>query len=843
MLEQKLDSSRKDLLDLSARNRLINTRRTATRSSRLDVVDELADEVFRILVTEKRKMSFLPKPESGDDDSPDDNNDVVELEAEDNHDSWGLAQPNDGEETEGLAARHSDDKLQTKLVGEKLQKKLLKLSYEARTSEEEQGVNTLYLAIGFLKWFESNRSDADRQAPLILIPVTLERSSANAKFRLSWDENEISTNLSLQEKLKAEFGIELPEIGDIEDFVPSEYFEQVQKAVSTKKDWELIPNAMVLWFFSFAKFLMYKDLDASQWPPERSLAENSLIGGLLGDGFHSDPPICSEEKNIDEFLKPIDLIHVVDADSSQTLAIEESKTGRNLVIQGPPGTGKSQTITNIIAAAVNDGKKVLFVAEKMAALQVVHRRLETIGLGPLCIELHSHKANKKAVLQELEATLELGKPKEGNNKLHADELTACRDRLNQHSDEMHTQLMPSRRTPFQIVGQLVRLQTEGAVAPDFEFPEAASWSPEVYRQNLGLIKDLALHLEGIGNPTKHIWRGARVEALLPADHARIQKHIAEIRERLAKIEAANSELSQVFGLPSPVTLVNSVSRANLARLAVKAPEGLDSACITSPVWQSRLDDIRELITVSQDCQQKTNELESSVADVAWDTDLTDTRRHLRAYGRSWFRFFNAKYRSAKADLIGILDCDLPRDLDQQLKIVDGVIAVQKARQKIEASKDLGKEAFGADWNPEDLDCENLSAVAAWHQDCKQQDLPTSFYKVAADQQLKAQLKQATAVVRKNINELVSDVKDLFSKLKLKTSQAFSVEDLKSLPLSELDAKFEVWTDADRGVVEVDRLRCSSEKATAGWDGTVGKSSRSRQRFSRCARTPVSSLLF
>ena len=143
---------------------------------------------------------------------------------------------------------------------------------------------------------------------------------------------------------------------------------------------------------------------------------------------------AAKNKNIDEFLKPIELIHVVDADSSQTLAIEESKTGRNLVIQGPPGTGKSQTITNIIAAAVNEGKKVLFVAEKMAALQVVHRRLETIGLGPLCIELHSHKANKKAVLQELEATLGSWQTetKETTNFTPTN-FTACRDRLNQHA--------------------------------------------------------------------------------------------------------------------------------------------------------------------------------------------------------------------------------------------------------------------------------------------------------------------------------------------------------------------------------------------------------------------------
>ena len=179
MLEQKLDSARKDLLDLSARNRLVNTRRHSARSSRLDIVDELADEVFRILVTEKRKMTFLPTPEP-DQAEAGEIEDAPDIDA----DLWAFVQPDDDDELPGIADRHADAKLQTKIAGESLQKKLLKLSYEARTSEEEQGVNTLYLAIGFLKWFESNRSDADRQAPLILIPVTLERSISECQVSI-----------------------------------------------------------------------------------------------------------------------------------------------------------------------------------------------------------------------------------------------------------------------------------------------------------------------------------------------------------------------------------------------------------------------------------------------------------------------------------------------------------------------------------------------------------------------------------------------------------------------------------------------------------------------------------
>jgi primosomal protein N' len=124
------------------------------------------------------------------------------------------------------------------------------------------------------------------------------------------------------------------------------------------------------------------------------------LHGLLCEGFAAEPPILPEGTRLDEILSPIDLIHVVDADSSQTRVIETVRAGRNLVVQGPPGTGKSQTITNIIAAAVHDGQSVLFVAEKMAALTVVHERLKAAGLDDICLELHSQAASKASLRKD-----------------------------------------------------------------------------------------------------------------------------------------------------------------------------------------------------------------------------------------------------------------------------------------------------------------------------------------------------------------------------------------------------------------------------------------------------------
>ena len=195
----------------------------------------------------------------------------------------------------------------------------------------------------------------------------------------------------------------LPEIEVGEDFTPLDYFGQVRDACTAKPRWKIDDNGIQLGFFSFAKQLMQHDLEQANWP-EGSLGESEIMQNLLLNGFEPIAPLFGPDEKLDVRLEPVDIVQVVDADVSQTKVIEEVRKGRNLVVQGPPGTGKSQTITNIIAAAAHDGKTVLFMAEKMAALSVVHKRLEKVGLGDLCLELHSRKANKKAVVQELGRT-------------------------------------------------------------------------------------------------------------------------------------------------------------------------------------------------------------------------------------------------------------------------------------------------------------------------------------------------------------------------------------------------------------------------------------------------------
>lgn len=150
-------------------------------------------------------------------------------------------------------------------------------------------------------------------------------------------------------------GLKLPTFEAGEDFDPSAYAAAVSEAITAKPGWSVDLDDLVLGFFSFAKFLMYRDLDPHTWPPNGKLSDHNLLKPLMTEGFPAGEALIPEDVSVDAHIAPSQMVHIVDSDSSQTLAIEEVRRGRDLVIQGPPGTGKSQTFANVIAAAVADG--------------------------------------------------------------------------------------------------------------------------------------------------------------------------------------------------------------------------------------------------------------------------------------------------------------------------------------------------------------------------------------------------------------------------------------------------------------------------------------------------------
>ncbi len=327
------------------------------------------------------------------------------------------------------------------MTAQRLERRVYSLYIGARHDMEESGSNTLNLACGFLKWFRKGDEERALYAPLLLIPVTLKRPSVKAGFTLRSGDNDPSINLTLLELLKTEYGIRIPELeGELPQDesgvdVPA-ILQIVRQAIRSCPGWEVVDQC-TLGIFSFAKYLMWLDLAERQ----QALMQNPIVQHLAA----SEPTVFPtavdfpSPETLDEETTAKEVFTPLSADSSQLAAVLAAARGKNFVLIGPPGTGKSQTIANMVAHCLGQGKTVLFVAEKSAALSVVYRRLCRIGLGTFCLELHSNKANKKDVIAQFAAAVEQANtaPARTSWEQVAERVQQLRESLNALPDELH----------------------------------------------------------------------------------------------------------------------------------------------------------------------------------------------------------------------------------------------------------------------------------------------------------------------------------------------------------------------------------------------------------------------
>ncbi len=694
-LATKLERARTELLDLSARNRLLNIPRNAKSSRSIEIVDELTTEIYRLLVTESKALTFAAgrSPPS-----------VATEESADVEELGFLAQPeDDGVDERGIANRHSDTKLQTRLTPKGLQKRLLDLYTDARTLEEEQGVNVLYLALGTLKWVDPANAASIRYAPLILVPVGLERGNAGEKFKLRWRQEDPAPNLSLEAYLARLHRLTLPSFEAGDDFDTGAYMKAVAEAVSGKSNWSVAPDDMVLGFFSFAKFLMYRDLDPDVWPKDARITDQPLIRALLSDGFAAVDDLIPEDAQIDPHVPPADMLHIVDSDSSQTLAVHEVGRGRDLVIQGPPGTGKSQTIANLVASAVSAGKTVLFVAEKMAALEVVKRRLDNAGVGDACLELHSNKANKRVILEELRRTWALRAPKgDGASTLHA-RLMEARDQLNEHAARMHQPHGTSTLTPFEVIGHLARLRQDGRTPTDIALTAPEDWSPDDFRLRHAVLKDMAERVREIGRPVDHVWSGVGLKTILPTEVERLIRRIASLAARLHAIRTDLRTTSALLELPAPASPADITPLLERARHIADAP-ALPPSAILAPEWDLRTTEINVLLAAGAAYAQASGALTSVFSANAWKSEVGIARTVLAilpnefpldAFGRiERLSPQLAILLAEAAELAALLGQPAPNSLSE----IERATAIA---ERVAAAPDASPTAFSAEcWNDE-----------------------------------------------------------------------------------------------------------------------------------------------
>ncbi len=574
---ESLELMRKKLLDLTARNRLLNFP-IQQKGAALRIIDEVPNQLCDELLAD-RELKFKPVPpptreqliKYGYLEVDEDSGEERQLKPSPDAREWakvlrfdvGYELPREvdapGDE------KHQDDAIQVLLYPPEMESRLRAIKSKAQTAIEEMGASILYLSLGFLEWAENDDASKTRLAPLFTIPVHLSRgkldhNSGTYQYTVSYTGEDILPNLSLKEKLALDFGLALPEVGEGES--PEDYLDHVATLIKTTKPNWSVRRYGALALLNFGKMLMYLDLDPERWPlDDRNLIKHPIVQRF----FKSSENSSGEGRgNVGEhYIDDVEQIHdlyplIDDADSSQHSALIDAINGENLVIEGPPGTGKSQTITNLIAAAMLGGKKILFVAEKMAALDVVKARLDKAGLGDFCLELHSHKSQKRKVLDDIGARVVKQKHLISTQNIDA-EITRYeeyKERLNSYAKEINEPWAKTNRTIHEIFSGAARYRQQLEINPTDVHIVGLSGRELTEVNRLKLVDQVSefqkiyrAMIEQVGQDARlhdHPWSGVESTAIQLFDSGQIVSVLKEWQQSLELLREQNQKIEQAL---------------------------------------------------------------------------------------------------------------------------------------------------------------------------------------------------------------------------------------------------------------------------------------------------------
>lgn len=698
------------------------------------------------------------------------------------------------DEVEGaLLEKHTDSKLQTKLSPDGLHKKLLSLYRETRRIEEEQGINVLYLALGFLKYFDSEKSERPFYGPLILVPVDLERSSVRSQFSLVGRDDDIEPNQSLTSLLKSDFGILLPQLGEEGKETPRSYCRRVEETIATKDRWNVQLNRMVLGFFSFGKFRMLRDLELQDSDSDagNQLLERLLLGTGSETTAGSQISIHAKMENLDKKYSQVkDLGHILDADTSQTQVITAVKDGRNLVVQGPPGTGKSQTIANMIAVMAKAGKRILFIAEKRAALDVVFKRLARSGLGPLCLELHSQKSNRNQFYQELRKTMELHEPVEvAQNKY--EEIQQIRDELNQTTTLLHKVDEQTGNTPYLLMGRISELLGRGTPPPNFSIVGIDTWSKRTFEDHLKAVEAFIAQVQLVGRENTHLWRGV-YRRMNTANRIRLSEMLVSLSQSANGIHSVASTSIKGCSLFDAPSLEDCKKIVDLLTALEQQPSDLNSV-IQSAIVKEHFEALLKLCQDIKTVQQSKNSLELRVVSGAftqsWEITLNDLKKH----GNSVFRSFNGAFKRARRQVLSVSK-ENNKKIAYLVDLAEDLFKYEQVLAEISKRANIGQAFFNLNWQVESTNVQGTFEALIWirnvvHITNRYEEMqlvvegnpPNSEYGSRAD------------ALKQQIVDLQHKLMELKEFAEIDWQNVFSDEEISQVPISTIVSKFEYWT--------------------------------------------------
>jgi very-short-patch-repair endonuclease len=711
------------LLDLTKRNRALNFK--PNKVSTVSIVDELAPEIFRLLCLQNKALKFkaaaestaaskLPDSNYSDTIKPDKIGIFGDLEDTDEDIQSPDFHPYD---VSTLASRHTDEYLQTASTVESLDKSLRRLEEQSRLSLEEQGVNSLFLTLGMLQY--SDREDASEiyRAPLILVPVELTRKSARTGHTVKKTDDEVIVNPSLSEFLRRTCNVELPELPDsgviAEGYDLQKFFTATTRAIENQPRWS-VKDEIHLGLFSFQKLVIYKDLEKNTI----NLGAHPIIHKIITrSGDHQvGLPDDVRDMNLDEQFAPEKTQQVVDADSSQLRAIAAVARENNLVLEGPPGTGKSQTITNLIAQTLAVGKSVLFVAEKMAALDVVYRRLVDAGFGEFCLELHSSKANKRAVMHEIGNSLNasLQRPEiAGTSRVR---LPDARQALTGYVQAVHSEYGILRQTPYRAVGELAMvLYAPKTVLTNDIF----GYSSEQISNAIRDANDLAMISDALEvRPLNHPWRDTHRVFYSEQIIDEIARIASDLTNLLTETQSQARLVESSYGLPPIRKFADIQTASTIASVMAQSP-GAPIQVLNNAEWNTPPPDAKALIESGRKVDDLTSQLFQNFAPEVLEYDPRDDIAYVQQKSAGFFSFLailDGRYRSIRKRWLAYRKPNYQGSLIEQADEMKVAVELLKEKKNFKAKEARGNLLFGALWQGSGSDWNALEKYIAWVSD-------------------------------------------------------------------------------------------------------------------------------
>lgn len=583
---EAIERLRTRLLDLSSRNRLLNYRHPKGRSIQIADNPSLNLVFDRLIESKAVPFKYVPEP---DPDSYEGKRPEAKLQAVRLGISTSLEFPPNPEGANG----HRLHGIQTLLYPADLERQLRKIASEAKTAIEETGSNMLFLVFGFLEYYDSEDSDRAMISPLLSLPVALakgglDRDTGTYQYSVLHSGEDLAENHTLREKMRRDFMLTLPEYEEEEE--PESYFSRIEQAISKKRRWK-VRRQITLGMLSFGKLAIWSDLDSKKNP---GLLESALVKSVFSGGEGGGGGLHAEDYRIDECPEATQPL-IFNADSSQHSAIIDVLSGKNMVVNGPPGTGKSQTITNIIAAALSKGKKVLFVSEKLAALEVVRRRLNQAGLGHFCLELHSHKTQKKKFLEDIQARIEQDFPAPSQFQAKMATLQRQKTELARYAGLMGSRIGNSvGLTVNEVFWAAERRRQElgdvSAAVNAIGFKDAPGWTHDDLESRRSRLTSLAELYDAIGGlfDQSHPWWGFRPEPLAPSDDEAIGGIVLAALGAAVSADRAAKEAVGYFGLKESPD-ATSASRVVEALGRIPSPPDMAEPALLPKMFDPEVD--------------------------------------------------------------------------------------------------------------------------------------------------------------------------------------------------------------------------------------------------------------